>query len=359
MRSSRNLPVYLVYIVACLTVFGYIISQMGVVTPWAHPFRLEASVHDADGIKTGNEVYLNGTVVGHVDTVTAQGATAVVSMVIDKASALPIDSEAAAAIRKKNLLGETYIEIVRGHGATAMHTGAAIPVGRTSSPVEIDQVLAIFDPTTRDRLKLLINGLGDATANRGDDLNSQAGTLRQLTTSLNGPAAVLAARQQQIDDIVVELQRFYTVLAKQREQVRQEFGTWNAVMGQLAAQEGAIGGTLQQADHLLQQLDGVVTGEVPQLQATLAALPLALQSTRGFLDQTNTTLAAIEPVRRSLHDIFPHLGSSFADTNASGQHYWSVFSVDCNKDCGNTQASDGSGNAPAPARDAYAALGGG
>ncbi|MFN2452129.1 MAG: MlaD family protein [Candidatus Dormibacteria bacterium] len=355
MRSSRNLPVYLVYIVGCVAVLGYIISQMGVVTPWAHPFRLSASVHDADGIKTGNEVYLNGTVVGHVDEVTAQGSTAAVSMVIDKAGSLPIDSEAAAAIRKKNLLGETYIEIVRGHGATAMHTGDAIPVARTSSPVEIDQVLAIFDPTTRDRLKLLINALGDATANRGDDLNSQAGTLRQLTTSLNGPAAELATRRQQLDDIVVELQRFYTVLAKQREQVRQEFGTWNAVMGQLAAQEGAIGGTLQQADQLLRELDGVVTGEVPQLQATLQALPLALQSTKGFLDQTNTTLTALEPVRRSIHDIFPHLGSSFADTNVQGQHYWSVFSVNCPSDCSSQTVSE-SGAAPAP--DAYAALGG-
>src|SRR6202022_550171 len=92
---------------------------------------------------------------------------------------------------------------------------------------------------------------GSATTNNGGNMNAQAVSLDQLLTSLNGPAVELGVRQGQIQSIVLELQRFYTVLANQRAQVRDEFGTWNQVMAQMAAQESAIGGTLQQADPLL------------------------------------------------------------------------------------------------------------
>src|SRR5947209_7536283 len=81
------------------------------------------------------------------------------------------------------------------------------------------------------------------------------------------------------------------------DQVRDEFGTFNQVMAQLAGQEQQIGGTVQQADLLLQNLDALVGGQAPNLQSTLSGLPGALASTASFLDQSNRVLGAIYPYR--------------------------------------------------------------
>jgi ABC-type transporter Mla subunit MlaD len=143
-----------------------------------------------------------------------------------------------------------------------------------------------------------------------------------------------------VQNIVLELQRFYGVLAAQRGQVRDEFGTWNQVMDQLAAQEASIGTTIQQADALLQNVDALVGGRGAQINSTLHQLAVGssggagvLSSLNGFLDQSNAILAGIAPDRRYVGDVFPDLQTSFADTvnpsDPSSQHFWTVFSVAC------------------------------
>src|SRR5438445_4450421 len=241
MRSRWNLSIYVVYLALSAAVIGFIVAAMGVTLPWSHPYSLTAGFADAADILGNNEVFMNGAKVGHVGSVTVTSGQARVQLVIDDPAALPIHSDATAEVRKKNLLGETYIDLQRGHSHRDIASGGQIPVAHTIPITEIDQVLAIFDPQTVQRVQLLIDALGDATTNNGANLNAQATTAKDLVSALNGPAVELSVRKQQMQDIVLELQRFYGVLAAQRDQVREEFDTWNQVMGQLAAQEAAIG----------------------------------------------------------------------------------------------------------------------
>jgi ABC-type transporter Mla subunit MlaD len=251
-------------------------------------------------------------------------------LVIDDTHALPLHPDASAEVRKKNLLGETYIDLQRGNASGEMTDGGNIPVNRTVPITEIDQVLAIFDPETVQRLQLLISSLGDATTNNGQNMNAEAASMNQLLSSLNGPALVLSARRQQVQDIVLELQRFYNVLAAQRVQVRDEFGTWNQVMAQMASQQGSISGTLQQADALLSSVDTLVSGEGRNLNAVLSNLPAALDSANAFLTQSNTITSDLAPYRQYINDIFPVLQTAFADTDPAGGHILEAYDVNCN-----------------------------
>lgn len=346
MRSRWNLPIYIVYLVISMTVIGYILVQVGLPAPWSHPYSVTATFSDAADILTNNEVYMNGVKVGHVGNVAVQNGQAKVELVMDDPSALPLHPDASAEVRKKNLLGETYIDVQRGSAAGQLLSGASIPINHTVPITEIDQVLAIFDPETVQRVQLLINALGDATTNNGHNMNSEASTLDQLITQLNGPAVELSVRQQQVQDIVRELQRFYQVLATKRDQIRQEFGTWNQVMAQLANQEAAVGPTLQQADTLLKNVSSLVTGENGNLRTILNTLPGSLSNANSFLTQSNGVMRDLAPYRQYIDDIFPGLGSSFSDTDpitlllaingqnvpttlGTGQHFWSTFSVTC------------------------------
>jgi phospholipid/cholesterol/gamma-HCH transport system substrate-binding protein len=349
MRSRWNLPITVAYLAFCSVVLFSIVASIGITWPGQHPYRVTAVFSSGDGILPKNEVYVDGVRVGRVDDVQAVGGQARVSMTIDDAHALPLHRDSSAEVRKKNLLNETYVELSRGTGAAGeMASGGLIPVEHTLTPVAIDQVLAILDPQTRDRLQLLLGSAGQALAGRGTDLNAEANSTDRLVGSLNGPAAELATRRQQLQNVVLELQRLYTTLAGQRDQVRDEFGTFNQVMGQLAAQEQQIGGSVQQADLLLQNLDVLVGGQAPNLQSALRSLPGALTNTAGFLDQTNRVLSGIYPYRDQIHDVFPNLATSFADTDPNvadplspdgRQHLWSIYAVSCFTGCTGTGTS--------------------
>lgn len=376
MRSRWNLPIYLAYAAVCLVVLGFIAVHLNVRTPWSHPYTVSATFADADSILVNNEVLMNGTKVGYVSAVSVVSGRAVVQLTFDDPAALPLKMDATAEVRKKNLLGETYIDLTRGSATTAMASGGAIPLEHTVPITAIDQVLAIFDPQTVQRVQLLIDALGQGTANNGSAMNSSSASLRQLLTALQGPSTVLSVHRQQVSDIVQELQRLYDVLANQRVQVREEFGTWNAVMQQLARQEASIGGTVRQADTLLQNLDVLVNGSRPgeslqsNIRSTVGQLPATLAQLDAFLTQTNQVLGNVAQYRTQVHDIFPHLGSSFADTDptrtvydpVSGtmqpQHFWSIYSVNCGNGC-NSSPTQGTPPQTAPNDAWQAAMGAG
>jgi len=355
MRSRWNLPITLIYLALSVGVIGYIVAQVGVKAPWTHQYAVTAQFTDAADILVNNEVYMNGVRVGRVAAVTVSHGQAQVQLVLDNSHALPLRPDASAEVRKKNLLGETFIDLQRGTSAGQLADGGTIPVSHTVPITEIDQVLAIFDPETVQRVQLLISALGDATnnngqnmnaeatstnqllisalgdatTNNGQNMNAEASSMNQLFTALNGPALELSVRKQQVQDIVLELQRFYNVLANQRTQVRDEFGTWNQVMAQMASQQTSISGTLQQADTLLQNLDTLVSGEGGNIHTVLSKLSGALDSANNFLTQSNTITRAIAPYRQYVNDIFPVLQTAFSDKDPGGQHVLEAASTNC------------------------------
>ncbi|HEX6538290.1 MAG TPA: MlaD family protein [Candidatus Dormibacteraeota bacterium] len=374
MRSRWNLPIYVVYVGLSLVVLAFIVLQMGITLPWSKPYTVTAMFTDAADILTNNEVFMNGTRIGHVGDVSVTSGLARVQLVIDDTQALPLHSDASAEVRKKNLLGETYVDLQRGAAAGDMTTGGTIPVNHTVPITEIDQVLAIFDPETVQRVQLLINALGNATTNNGKNLNAEASSANQVVTALNGPATELSVRQQQVNDIVLELQRLSAVLAQQRDQVKQEFITWNQVMAQLADQEAGIAGTVQQGDTLLQNLDALVSSTSPSGVPRAQELSMVLQdlgdtssngavsNIKAFLGTANSIIADIAPYRQYVNDVFPDLQSSFGDTvtnNGVVQHVWSVFSVNCPTPVTCNGSSQPASSSASPPASTWAALGAG
>src|SRR5579885_3171029 len=109
MRSRWNLPIYLAYLAVCITAVGFIVVQMGVTLPWSHPYRVSATFRDAAGLLANNEVFMNGTKIGRIDSVSATAGQAKVDMIVENSNGLPIYNDSTAMVRIKNLLGETYV----------------------------------------------------------------------------------------------------------------------------------------------------------------------------------------------------------------------------------------------------------
>ena len=164
---------------------------------------VRAEFSNAAGLRPGSLVRVGGATVGSVRSlkVTARDTAAVELALKDHVRP---GAGAAAAIRPANLLGEKFVDLTIGDRARPLTSGS-IPRSRTSTPVELDDVLNVLDSTTRGRLALLLGELGVALGGRGDDLEHGAGGAAQHARRRGGPAVrAVDARPVVLERLLVE-----------------------------------------------------------------------------------------------------------------------------------------------------------
>ena len=274
---------------------------------------------------------MNGTKVGYVGAVASATARPRWQMIFDNGNALPLHPDATAQVRKKNLLGETYIDLTRGTDAGQIQSGGVIPVSHTVPITEIDQVLAIFDPATVQRVQLLINALGEGTTNNGDSMNSRPAPQQpghRAQRPGDGAVGAQAAGQR-------HRARAAEVLRRARQPARAGApGVRHLDGGDAAARRPGAGdrrhGAAGRHAAAEPRRAGRRRGRQPALHAQRAARHAdpAQQLPRPRAPASSPTSPS---TARAIHDVFPNLGSSFFDTDPSNnnQHFWSVFSVTC------------------------------
>ena len=180
--------------------------------PFVPTYNVKAELPNAANLVVGNEVRIGGERVGTVSTIQpvrhSNGVdTAVISMKLEK-RVDPLPRDSTVIVRPRSALGLKYVEITPGRAGSGYPAGSTIPLSQAQPrPVEIDQVLNMFNKPTRIGQQLSIQGLGDALAGRGEDLNLAILEFRPLFTNLQPVAANLAAPRTQ-------LRRFFPALAR-------------------------------------------------------------------------------------------------------------------------------------------------
>jgi virulence factor Mce-like protein len=131
-----------------------------------NPYEIKAAFRDTSGINSGSPVRIAGVNVGKVTKVehTKPGASSatVTFAVTDKGR--PIYKDATVKIRPRIFLeGNFFVEIAPGTPrAGELDEDATIPVDRTGSPVQFDQVLAALRSDTRADLRRVFVEVGRA-----------------------------------------------------------------------------------------------------------------------------------------------------------------------------------------------------
>jgi phospholipid/cholesterol/gamma-HCH transport system substrate-binding protein len=130
------------------------------------PYEIKAAFRDTSGINKGSPVRIAGVDVGKVTGVehTSPGASSatVTFAITDKGR--PVYADAAAKIRPRIFLeGNFFVELAPGTArARELDDGATIPVDRTGSSVQFDQVLAALKSDTRNDLRQVFTEVGAA-----------------------------------------------------------------------------------------------------------------------------------------------------------------------------------------------------
>ena len=227
MRSRYNIVIVLVYMVIASSVLIYMGYKMAGNCALAQCQTLNIELKDTAGLLPTNDVRMAGVTAGQVQHITVKGKLAVANVQINQQYS-PVYKDAHAIVRPKNLLGETYVEIDRGHpDAGSFSNGDTIQLVNTITPVQIDDVLNSLDPDTRAKLVVVINSLGEATAKRGQNMNVSTGDLRRIAADLAVTSTSLNQQKESIDTLLVQFDLMQKTAADFHDQLAQVLRDWN------------------------------------------------------------------------------------------------------------------------------------
>jgi phospholipid/cholesterol/gamma-HCH transport system substrate-binding protein len=133
--------------------------------PFTEGYRIQAVFENSNLVQQRSPVRIAGVDVGEVVAVERYRDTrlALVTMEIDE-SGRPIHRDATIKIRPRLFLeGNFYLDLEPGRPRSGeVADGGMIPVGQTSRPVQLDQVLTALQSDTRRSLQETVRGLGAA-----------------------------------------------------------------------------------------------------------------------------------------------------------------------------------------------------
>lgn len=264
----------------------------------SHPYRVRAEFVDAEGLRPGYDVKIDGVRAGQVESVNVTANDkAVVTLDLERSGA-PVGAGAQAEVRPVNLLGEKYVDLHRGNLRRPQRSGTLIPISRTSADVELDEVLDALQPDTRAALRVLINEAGIALAGRGVDFNAVLYCLPRSLSSTHSVIAQLAAENRQLGTLIDEASVAVGPTAQHSQDVTRFIGDTRNLLSTVAQHRRDLASTIQTAPPLLAQF----TTTLDSLNATAARLvPVAqlLGQTAPFLTGTLQQLPSFAAAARS------------------------------------------------------------
>jgi virulence factor Mce-like protein len=200
-----------------------------------------AQFTDVAGLVSGDEVRIAGVRVGQVTGIglTAEQDRPTAEVELEVSADVPLPAAVHATIKYRNLVGQRYISLTEGKGSAGrtLERGGLIPLAQTTPALDLTTLFGGFRP--------LLQALSPADMNRvsfeiiqvfqgeGTNVESLLNHVASLTNSLADKDAVIgqvidnlntvmgsvAARDQQLSNLIVSLQQFVTGLAGDRDAI--------------------------------------------------------------------------------------------------------------------------------------------
>lgn len=279
----------LVVLAVVLAVAGFVLAA----SPTNRTVTIKAWFTDTTGVYAGDEVRIQGVPVGTIVSIEPRGGRVLVTMKIDPDK--PVPGDASAVILAPSLVSSRYVQLApRYDGGARLGDGDTIPLERTRTPVEWDQIKSQLDDLAvalgpdgvnkRGALSRLIKASSGTLAGQG-------ATINQTIADLSATIQVLDESKEDVFGTVRHLQRFVTVLAQSDEQIV-EFTE-----------------RLDLASEVLYDNRATMRSSVGRLADTVEQLQAFVKKNRGLVqkalvggnDVLSTVLEAKVPLAQALH----------------------------------------------------------
>jgi virulence factor Mce-like protein len=254
----------------------------------AGQYRVTAYFNETVGLYPGSGVSILGIDVGEITDITALGDKVRVEMVIDDEYDIPADAN--AIVLAPSLVSDRYVQFAPVYdGGPTMEDGDEVPVDRTATPVELDQVYGALDelsaalgPTGANK-----NGaLSDLVDTGAANLDGNGAALNRTLTGFSQAVETLADNRDDLFGSLDNLQTFTTALATIDAQVGQFNDNMAAVSDLLAAEREDLAAAVQLLSKALADVAGFIQDNTTLLSTNvnrLADVTLALVQQRSAL----------------------------------------------------------------------------
>jgi phospholipid/cholesterol/gamma-HCH transport system substrate-binding protein len=230
-----------------------------------HGYTLNATFSNGVNISTNSPVRIAGVDVGKVIEVGRDGDNTKVTFTVE-GKGRPIHDDAFAAIRPRIFLeGNFFVELDPGSpSAPELDSSATIPVSRTSTGVQLDQILTALQSPVRADLSHLLESFGTALTHKPTaaedatqlpEVKGKTGA-EGLNGALlyGGPAgrysaqvtnALLGTSQGDLSRLVAGAGRTFGALARHESDLQGLIVNFDTFTGALAAQSDNLSTTVQ------------------------------------------------------------------------------------------------------------------
>lgn len=264
---------------------------------------IKAYLADSAGLFVGNDVGILGVTVGEITAIEPEGDKVLVTMEVDGDQ--PVPADAGAVVVARSVATDRYVELtpVFHDGDKKMADDATIPLEKTQTPVDFDQVLSslnefatgiggnakttkavqrFIDAGTRalqgrgPLLNQTIHSLADGVDGIASQREDVAATLKSLDVLLT----TIASNESTARAFIQQVSRASKLLADERENFRQALRSLDSAVTTVAKfavdNRQAIVDNVNGSTRLMK----TVLSKQERLAEILRVMPVALQNLR-------------------------------------------------------------------------------
>lgn len=264
---------------------------------------IKAYLADSAGLFVGNDVGILGVTIGEITAIEPEGDKVLVTMEVDGDQ--PVPADAGAVVVARSVATDRYVELtpVFHDGDKKMADDATIPLEKTQTPVDFDQVLSslnefatgiggnakttkavqrFIDAGTRalqgrgPLLNQTIHSLADGVDGIASQREDVAATLKSLDVLLT----TIASNESTARAFIQQVSRASKLLADERENFRQALRSLDSAVTTVAKfavdNRQAIVDNVNGSTRLMK----TVLSKQERLAEILRVMPVALQNLR-------------------------------------------------------------------------------
>jgi phospholipid/cholesterol/gamma-HCH transport system substrate-binding protein len=284
-KNLRYFAVLVAIMVTGTLLMGVVLVKERLRLPFTQAYTIKAEFETSAGLLPGlgQAVNVAGVKVGTVSGAKFGNGHSVVSLEIRPGKLKHVYANAHATMVPNSPVKDLVVELDPGHPpARALHDGGTIPVGQTTSQVELDELWAALDTDTRQYFSALVAGLGRGLHGRGNDFRAVFKNLGPTAQELQPVMHALAQRRIELRHAVHNLAAVTSAAGTQDRQLARSIVDANVTLQTIGAQQAALRASLV------------------RLPPTLAALRTSLGHTTSFANELGPAMRALLPTARRL-----------------------------------------------------------
>lgn len=232
-----------------------------------HTYR--AVFSDVTSLEEGDDIRVAGVRVGEVEDIRIKDRTrAEVSFTVTEDR--PLFTGTRAVIRYRSLVGQRYVALTEGTGAsTPLRPGGEIPLSRTQPALDLNTLLAGFKPLFAALSPQDVNQLADEIIKT---LQGEGGTVDSLLAHTASLTSTLADRDRLIGSVIDNLNEVLTTLDKRGTRFSSLLKQLQRLVSGLSADRKPIGESLVNIADLTAATSGLIGAARPPLKDDIAEL---------------------------------------------------------------------------------------